>query len=628
MFRSSLVLRKEAIRLVCYTLLVAIIIAAPLLSLATAHKASAAVSGFVTRSGSKLMLNGQQFRFSGANIYWLGLDENVPAGTVDWPTSFRVDDALATVKEMGGTVVRAHTLGFSTGCSKCIEPSLGSFNEAALVKVDYAIKVAGDNGIRLILPLTDNYSYYHGGYHNFTDWRSLSSSVFWTNATVISDFEQFINVMLNRVNTYTGVAYKNDPTILAWETGNELGNPPVSWTTTIANYIKGIDSNHLVMDGNYGINTSALSIANVDMYSDHFYPMDTTKLSSDVSKMSGSNKVYYVGEYDWTNASALSGFLSAIQSNTAVSGDVFWSLFPHNDTYGYVQHGDCCTVHYPGDTTAMRTAAQAFRTHSYAMSGLSVPANGAPNAPVITSSSNPIAWKGSVGGDTYSIERSTDQTTWTVVCNKCVTDNNAPWNDSTRPSGTVYYRIQAFNLSGVAGPYSTNPSGGATATNTRPVLTNTGTGRSQTSGPTLTRTRTPTPPTVTLTLTRSNTPTITNTGTGPRTPVPTVTRTRTWTPTPAAPTSTITLTPPGTGTCSPVTATIAAPFAYDGAGAFCWQSSNLGAYINSWNLTSLTVNGMNYTDLYVAAGSYPAKINGYWYVSYTSAVSYGHFEAK
>ncbi|MGC1374590.1 MAG: hypothetical protein WA821_00075, partial [Anaerolineales bacterium] len=61
---------------------------------------------------------------------------------------------------------------------------------------------------------------------------------------------------------------------------------------------------------------------------------------------------------------------------------------------------------------------------------------------------------------------------------------------------------------------------------------------------------------------------------------------------------------------------------------FCWQSSNLGAYINSWNVTSLTVNGVSFTNVYTAAGSLPAKINGYWYVSYNSSVSYGHFETK
>ena len=108
----------------------------------------------------------------------------------------------------------------------------------------------------------------------------------------------------------------------------------------------------------------------------------------------------------------------------------------------------------------------------------------------------------------------------------------------------------------------------------------------------------------------------------------TLTRTST-----TGPTSTRTATPTitatsGSGSCSPVTSTITAPFTFDGAGTFCWQSTNLGTYINSWNTTSVSINGLTATNLYIAAASYPAKINGFWYVSYTSSVSFGHFEAK
>ncbi len=113
-------------------------------------------------------------------------------------------------------------------------------------------------------------------------------------------------------------------------------------------------------------------------------------------------------------------------------------------------------------------------------------------------------------------------------------------------------------------------------------------------------------------------------------PVATSTPVRTATPG-SGPTSTPvrTPTPSGTGsTCSPVTSTITAPFSFDGAGTFCWQSTSLGSYINSWNTTSVTINGVNATNLYVASGSYPAKINGFWYVSYNSSVAWGHFEAK
>jgi aryl-phospho-beta-D-glucosidase BglC (GH1 family) len=135
-----------------------------------------------------------------------------------------------------------------------------------------------------------------------------------------------------------------------------------------------------------------------------------------------------------------------------------------------------------------------------------------------------------------------------------------------------------------------------------------------------TRTNTPNGPTATRTSTPTTGPSLTPTRTPTQGTGPTATRTIT----PNGPTAT---TPPG-GACSPVTSTITAPFTKDGAGAFCWQSSNLGAYINSWNLVSLSINGVNETNLYVASGSYPAKINGYWYVSYNSTVAWGHFEAK
>jgi poly(hydroxyalkanoate) depolymerase family esterase len=211
------------------------------------------------------------------------------------------------------------------------------------------------------------------------------------------------------------------------------------------------------------------------------------------------------------------------------------------------------------------------------------------------------------------------------------TDSPASGQTRTRYNSGSTVMLEAYSLAGVGhglpvdaaaaihffGLDSTvTPTVGPTNTRTRtPTSTS---GASPTTGPSLTPTRTPT-------IGITNTP---SPGASPtRTPTAGFTTTRTNTPT-TGPSLTPTPTT-GTGsTCSPVTSTITAPFTYDGAGAFCWQSANLGAYINSWNLTSLTINGVNKTNLYVAAGSYPAKINGYWYVSYNSAVAWGHFEAK
>lgn len=455
-----------------------------------AKKASAAVSGFVTRSGSQLMLNGQPFRYSGPNIYWLALDEN----PVEYPTEFRVNNALQTAKEMGATVVRSHA-AISFGCPKCIMPSLGTYNETAFQKLDYAIKAAGDAGLRLVLPLIDQYDYYHGGKKSWTRWFgypddgiSYTGYEFYNKPEIISAFKQHLSVLLNRTNTYTGVKYKDDPTIMAWETGNELGwydNPTAmkNWTQSIADYLKSIDGNHLVMDGTYGVKDAHLSISSVDIYSDHFYQwpavgacckgLSVTDLNTQANKVQTAGKAMVVGEFAWNleTYGTLANFLSAIEAQPAIAGSNYWALFGQNDDYGYKVHNDGFTIYYPGTTTDMRTKAQQLRNHAYAMRGITVPAAGVPDAPLITGHQASggkvqLKWRGAAAADKYTVERATAGASgpWTVICNQCATDNDTPWTDSTSVSGTAYwYRVKAHNLSGVAGSYSPVYATGGTA---------------------------------------------------------------------------------------------------------------------------------------------------------------------
>ena len=415
-------------------------------------------SAFVTRSGSQLMLDGNPFRFAGPNIYWLGLDGNL--GGVAYPTHFRVDDALETAREMGATVVRAHTLGISVGCSLCVEPSLNTFNETALQHIDYAIKSAHDHGLRLIIPLIDNWRYYHGGIHVFTDWRGFPATyVFYTNPTVIGDFEQYISHLLNHVNTYTGIAYKNDPTIMAWETGNEI-TPTTQWTKTISEYIKHIDPHHLVIDGTKGVDAGALAFNSVDIISDHYYPLTNSLLDAEAQVALNRHKVFIVGEFDWTGTQGgdtLESFINDVEHNKGVSGDLYWALFAHNDTYGYEADDSGYSLHFPGESPDRRNRVQELRAHAYHISGLPVPAYPAPGTPLITSvTKDKIAWRGTTIAASYSVERSTVGTNgpWTVICNQCASDKNTPWTDASKPSSHVWYRVRAYNLSGLAGPYS------------------------------------------------------------------------------------------------------------------------------------------------------------------------------
>lgn len=158
---------------------------------------------------------------------------------------------------------------------------------------------------------------------------------------------------------------------------------------------------------------------------------------------------------------------------------------------------------------------------------------------------------------------------------------------------------------------STNVIAESNENNTRTIYPSAGTG---------TPTGTPPPPLLFCTPTPTlQAPTLTPspTATGP---TPTFTKTPTITLTPS-PTSNVVA-------CSPVTAIITAPFVSDGPGTFCWQSSNLGTYINNWNNNSVTLNGVAITNIYVAASSYPPKIGGFWYISYNSSFTFSHFETK
>jgi hypothetical protein len=474
---------------------------AALCLVAVAEVGTTPSQSFVNRSGTKLMLNSKVFRFSGANIPWGGLDQT--AGVLDYPSEYQVNSALATVADMGGTVVRCHTCGISTGNPQSVEPSLGTFNATALAHIDYFVAQAGKDGIHLDIPLVDNWSFYDGPYRNFTDWLGLSTpsncpsaacaSQFYTNPRAIAAYEQYIAEILNHVNIYTGVANKDNPTIMSWETGNELtlglgGNAEYTkWTATIAAYIKSIAPQQLVADGSDLLDPGDLKLANVDIQDQHLYPwpvdtpMGTSVLTSDASQTAAAGQALMIGEYAWNGSTALAPFLSAIQSNANVSGDLYWSLLPPNDDFGFEQDFDSYQLHFPGDNAdvlesggvppVLAASSDAplvaqLRSHAYAMTGTAVPAYAVPAAPVITNvehvtgaisgSGNIVEWQGANGAGTYAINRSTAGATgpWTQVGTISATWQE-PWLDSGGPAGpNVWYEVTAVNPGGVSGSAS------------------------------------------------------------------------------------------------------------------------------------------------------------------------------
>ncbi|MCJ1311097.1 hypothetical protein MMC25_004767 [Agyrium rufum] len=370
-------------------------------------------NSYVYRSGAQLMLDGKQWTASGANVYWLGLDENVipPAGqpfyakfNASYPTHGRITEVMNTLQTMGARLIRSQTLGVSVGNPLSVWPALNQVNQAAFDTIDYSVFQARQHGIRIMAPLTDNYDYYHGGKFDFLRFggqnvSSANTSVnppqvqqFYTNATIVGYFKDYIKDLLTHVNPYTGLTYAEDPTIMGYETGNELGGPlfgdmdvPVEWTTEIAQYIKSLAPRKLVIDGTYGVNKTHLAIPELDIFSDHYYPPNNTKLQDDIALVATVNKPYLVGEYDWTannpSASSLQSFYGLIESrqtmkNPVVIGDLFWSLFMHDvpNCNIFVNHTDGYELQYgnPLNSAQNNTQISLIRQHFFRMMGQTV----------------------------------------------------------------------------------------------------------------------------------------------------------------------------------------------------------------------------------------------------------------
>ncbi len=66
------------------------------------------------------------------------------------------------------------------------------------------------------------------------------------------------------------------------------------------------------------------------------------------------------------------------------------------------------------------------------------------------------------------------------------------------------------------------------------------------------------------------------------------------------------------------------PHTQDGTGVFCWETSGDLQYINSWNVGTLTINGVDITNEYI--NQFPPRINGKYQIYYESLVAWAHVE--
>jgi len=467
---------------------------------------------YITKNGTKLMDGSDELKF---------VSINYPQSTDD--NAWEQRNAMKTIKTIGGKVTRSYTITVASSQRSTEGPAYVTgadsadnltFNDAALNKLDQLLAICNEEGIRIVIPLVDEWSWV-GGIEGYLEIAKLDASAdkrgaFYTNEKCKKYFKQMINRLLNRVNTVSGIRYKDDPAIIFWETGNELAayyesgrygsaaavdNYMYEWTNEVVDYIRTIDQKHLILDGRMDLSDKSLSAGNkADVLGAHYYTGNfPSKTRNDTRRAHAAGKPFVLGEFGtYTKASdCINVFQAALDAGT--NGAMLWSLRAHKDGYGYFFHsedpGNWAAYHWPGfpsgeyydETNIMR----ALYSFAQIANGKAANYNAAKNIPIpapekaSTGGENPklfpittigdIKWRGVVGGAWYEIQRAdgtvTDQNSgaWKTIADKndYVYDSGRNWenkehdciagyHDKTAIDGRTYsYRLRACNESGV-----------------------------------------------------------------------------------------------------------------------------------------------------------------------------------
>ena len=428
---------------------------------------------FVTAHGDTLMTGSRELRFISFNIPNLQYIEDDlvfdKRNPFRLPDEFEIRDALTSIKQIGGQVTRMYTpsLRKAMDDTSIIRHVYGPgvFDEEAFKSMDKALQIANEVGIRIIVPFIDNWKWW-GGVTEYALFRGKPRETFWTDTVLINDFKKTIHFIINRVNTYTGVPYKEDKAILGWETGNELVTPDYSWTKNIAAYIKSLDKNHLVIEGTHSqvIHDEALADTNIDVLSTHYYrpTKQIIKYMLEARAKTKGVKPYFVGEFGGYTADDVREVLDSVISS-GISGIMIWSLRQHDRDGGFLYH--TLSFHWPGfetNTSDEKNIVQLFRDKAFQISGIPKPPISVPAKPKFLPVETPykISWQGSAGAFGYILERQISDSLlsspWIVV------DSNASdatiayrplYSDTTSIPRVMYsYRILAKNESGVSEP--------------------------------------------------------------------------------------------------------------------------------------------------------------------------------
>ncbi len=458
---------------------------------------------FITRDGHKLMNGKTEFRFAGIHAPELHRIEDDSRGVCradprgwgqyfKWPTPLEQENWIKALVKSGHKAMRVYVLSVATpwdaDCDRethILPPALAGglprLNESAMVHYDNMIALADQYDLRLILPFIDHWQWWGGREQLAAFYGEKPEDLHDINSKTYVAYLNIIKQVINRKNTITGRFYRDEPAIMAWETGNELKDSTAEFVRRTAAFIKLLDRNHLVIDGTYlKVNSFALDDPNIDIISNHFYTTNDNNNPLQVLqdlKAIGGKKAYLIGEFGLRDAQGLGRIMSAAvnteyQGAHAV-GAFIWGFRGHRQEGGFYWHKEYTghySYHLPGfvenDGNEERAVVNIVRQAQAHMAGKKhAPPLPKPEPPILLPITNPaqkIAWMGAPLGQVYRIERRAGlDGIWQRLADD-VSDGRYQFDPSRdvlfRDQGVLqngveyYYRVLAGNESGWSGP--------------------------------------------------------------------------------------------------------------------------------------------------------------------------------
>ena len=234
-------------------------------------------------------------------------------------------------------------------------------------KIDILIAEAKQRHLKLIIALLDFWDF-TGGIQQMTAWynkryfllpfikdtRARDAYFFFSDSRAIRDYQHWVEYVVNRVNSRTGLRYRNDPTIMAWELANEANAKPdklrLAWTQTMASYIKEQDHNHLVGSGNANndLNTFDVSLPAIDFGTWHGYPkyfnIGVDQFDNVIGQYCDAAVTYQkpvlLEEFGWARsnpnqAAAYAKWLKTIAEDRNCAGWLIWRLVSRQENGQY-----------------------------------------------------------------------------------------------------------------------------------------------------------------------------------------------------------------------------------------------------------------------------------------------------